>query len=108
NCMGFAIALMSVMAIFSTADRVKLCAGLGAAIAAASPLVSSIDWKWLPPGVSAYFVPSYQYFAFFPWAAFIAFGLSIGSLLRLAKSDQMHRVMQWGTLLGFGLILGGQ
>jgi uncharacterized membrane protein len=108
NCMGFGIALMSVMAIFTTADRVKLCAGLGAAIAAASPLVSSIDWSWLPPGVSAYFVPSYQYFAFFPWAAFIAFGLSIGSALRLAKSEQMNRLMQWGTLLGFGLILGGQ
>jgi len=108
NCMGFGIALMSVMAIFTTADRVKLCAALGAAIAAASPLVSSIDWSWLPPAVSAYFVPSYQYFAFFPWAAFIAFGMSIGSALRLVKSDQMNRVMQWGSLMGFGLILGGQ
>jgi uncharacterized membrane protein len=108
NCMGFGIALMSVMAIFTTADRVKLCAGLGAAIAAASPLVSSIDWCWLPQGVSAYFVPNYLYFAFFPWAAFIAFGLSIGSALRLAKSEHMNRLMQWGTVLGFGLILGGQ
>src|SRR6202162_3785564 len=61
NCMGFAIALMSVMAIFTTVDRVRLCAGLGVAIAAASPLVSAIDWRWLPPHVSAYFVPSYQY-----------------------------------------------
>ena len=108
NCMGFAIAIMSVMAIFTTAERVKLCAGLGLAIAAASPLVSAIDWRWLPPQVSAYFVPSYQYFAFFPWAAFVAFGLSIGSILRLVKPEQMHRVMQWGGLLGFGLILGGQ
>lgn len=108
NCMGFGILLMSGMAFFTTADRVKLCAGLGAAIAAASPLVSSIDWRWLPPQVSAYFVPSYQYFAFFPWAAFIAFGLSIGSALRLIQAEHMNRVMQWGTLLGFGLILGGQ
>lgn len=108
NCMGFAIALMSVMAIFTTAERVRLCAGLGVAIAAASPLVSAIDWRWLPPQVSAYFVPSYQYFAFFPWAAFIAFGLSIGSIVRLVKPDQMNRAMQWGGLLGFGLIVGGQ
>jgi uncharacterized membrane protein len=108
NCMGFSIALMSVMAIFTTAERVRLCAGLGIAIAAASPLVSAIDWSWLPAHVSAYFVPSYQYFAFFPWAAFIAFGLSIGSILRLVKADQMNRVMQWGGLLGFGLIIGGQ
>jgi uncharacterized membrane protein len=108
NCMGFAIALMSVMAIFTTAERVRLCAGLGIAIAAASPLVSAIDWRWLPPQFSAYFVPSYQYFAFFPWASFIAFGLSIGSILRLAKPEQMNRVMQWGGIMGFALILGGQ
>jgi uncharacterized membrane protein len=108
NCMGFAIILMSVMAIFTTAERVRLCAGLGVAIAAASPLVSAMDWRWLPPTLSAYFVPSYQYFAFFPWASFIAFGLSIGSVLRLVKPDQMNRVMQWGSLLGFALIAGGQ
>jgi uncharacterized membrane protein len=108
NCMGFAIALMSVMAIFTTAERVRLCAGLGIAIAAASPLVSAVDWSWLPPQISAYFVPNYQYFAFFPWAGFIAFGLSIGSLLRLAKQEHMNRIMQWGTLAGLTLILGGQ
>lgn len=108
NCMGLAIGLMSVMAIFTTAERVRLCAGLGIAIATAAPLVSAIDWSWLPAGVSAYFVPSYQYFAFFPWAAFIAFGISIGSLLRVARADQMNRVMQWGTLLGLVLIVGGQ
>jgi hypothetical protein len=90
NCMGLAIGLMSVMAIFTTADRIRLCAGLGIAIATAAPLVSAIDWSWLPPGVSAYF------------------GISIGSLLRTVRADQMNRVMQWGTLLGLALILGGQ
>jgi len=76
--------------LFTTAERVRLCAGLGVAIAAASPLVSAMDWRWLPPNLSAYFVPSYQYFAFFPWASFIAFGLSIGSVLRLVKPDQIE------------------
>lgn len=108
NCMGFAIGLMSVMAIFTTADRVRLCAGLGLAIAVAAPLVSAIDWGWLPPQVSAYFVPNFNYFAFFPWASFIAFGLSIGSAIRLTKPEQMNRLMQWGTLAGFALILAGQ
>lgn len=108
NCMGLSIALMSVMAIFTTADRVRLCAVLGVVIAAASPVISALNWAWLPPQISNYFVPSYDFFSFFPWAAFIAFGLSIGSLLRLVKPDQMNRVMQWGGLLGFGLILGGQ
>ena len=108
NCMGFAIGLMSVMAIFTTAERVRMCAGLGIAIATVSPLVSSVDWSWLPAPVSAYFIPSYQSFAFFPWASFIAFGLSIGSALRLAKPEHMNRMMQWGSLIGLGLIVGGQ
>ena len=108
NCMGFAIGLMSVMAIFSTADRVRLCAGLGVAIAFASPLVSMMNWSWLPPQLSAYIVPSYQYFAFFPWASFIAFGLSIGSLLRLARPEQMNRIMQWSALGGLVLTVIGQ
>ncbi len=108
NCMGFAIAVMSVMAIFTTGERVRLCAGLGVAIAAASPLVSALNWSWLPPQVSNYFVPSYQYFSFFPWASFIAFGLSIGSLLRIVKAADMNRVMQWGCLAGLALIGGGQ
>lgn len=108
NSMGLAIGLLSVMAIFTTADRVRLCAGLGVAIAIAAPLVSAIDWSWLPAQVSAYFVPSYQSFAFFPWASFIAFGLSIGSALRLARPGHINRLMQWGTLIGFALILGGQ
>ena len=108
NCMGFAIGLMSVMAIFTTLERVRMCAVLGLAIATLAPLVSAIDWGWLPPQVSAYFVPSFQYFAFFPWAAFIAFGMSIGSAIRLAKPEYMNRMMQWGTLGGLALILGGQ
>ena len=108
NCMGFAIGLMSVMSVFTTAERVRLCAGLGLAIATVSPLVSAIDWSWLPPQLSAYFVPSFQYFAFFPWASFIAFGLSIGSILRIAKPEDMNRIMQWGTLVALALIVGGQ
>ncbi len=108
NCMGFAMLLMSVMAVFTTAERVRLCAVLGAVIAAASPLISSMNWTWLPPEISAYFVPSLQYFAFFPWAAFIAFGISIGSVIRLVEPANVNRMMQWGSLLGFALIIGGE
>lgn len=108
NCMGFAMALMSVMAIFTTAERVRLCAVLGAAIAAASPVVSLIDWSWMPAALSAYIVPSYDYFAFFPWAAFIAFGLSLGSILRMVQPEQMNRLMQWSALAGLALVAGGQ
>jgi uncharacterized membrane protein len=108
NCMALAIGLMSLMAVFSTADRVRLCAILGLGIAAASPLVSSLDWSGVHPFVKGYLVPDYLFFSFFPWAAFVAFGISAGSVLRLVSADQLPKVMQWACLLGFGLVLGGQ
>ena len=86
----------------------RLCAVLGILIAVASPVVSSMDWRWMPAGAYNYFVPNYNFFSFFPWAAFIAFGVSIGSLLRLAKPEEMNRVMQWMGLAGLGLLVGGQ
>ena len=60
------------------------------------------------PAVSDYFVPNLNHFAIFPWASFIAFGVSAGCLLRMAKAEDMNRSMQWSALLGFGLLLSSQ
>jgi hypothetical protein len=108
NCMGFGIAVMSVMAIFSTAERARLCAVLGVVIACAAPVISSLNWTWLPPEISNYFVPNLNYFGFFPWAAFIAFGISFGSILRLTPPDQMNRLMQWSALAGLAIVFVAQ
>lgn len=105
NCMGFGIALMSVMALFTTAQRVRICAALGLGIAALSPVVSQMSWSAMPALVRAYIVPDYNTFSFFPWAAYLAFGMSVGSLLRLLKHEQYDRAMQWAAMLGVALIL---
>jgi hypothetical protein len=81
---------------------------LGLATAVASPVVSLIDPGLLPEYVRMYLVPDARYFSFFPWAAFVAFGLSAGSILRLVTADQMHRVMQWCAITGFGLVITAQ
>ena len=47
NCMGFGIALFSVMAVFTTAERVRLCAALGLAIAA---VVAAGFHAWIGAG----------------------------------------------------------
>ena len=108
NCMGLALAVMSVMAVFRTADRVRLCAILGVAIAAASPLVSQLDWSRMPAVVTSYIAPDYVSFGFFPWAAFVAFGLSVGSLIRVVTREELERAMQWAALAGCALIVGSQ
>ena len=108
NCMGFTMLLLAPMAVLEIERRARVCAFAGVAIAVLSPVVSSVDWSWLDPRLSAYFVPSYNFFSFFPWAAFLAFGISAGTVLRIVQRDQMNRLVQWGALFGFGLILGGQ
>jgi uncharacterized membrane protein len=108
NCMGLALAVMSVMAVFRTVDRVRLCAILGVAIAAVSPLVSQLDWSRMPALVTGYIAPDYASFGFFPWAAFVAFGLSVGSLIRVVTHEELERAMQWAALAGCALIVGSQ
>jgi uncharacterized membrane protein len=108
NAMGLGIIVLAPLAIFETRDRVRFAAISGAVIAAAAPVVSSVNWSWMNPHLRAWFVPDPNFFAFFPWAAFIAFGLSAGSVLRLAEEGEMHRVMQWACLAGLGLIFGAQ
>jgi uncharacterized membrane protein len=108
NCMGFATAAMSVMALFRTVERIKLCAILGLAIGFASPVVSEMNWSWLPSALHAYIVPDYHAFAFFPWAAYLAFGMSAGSLIRVMPAEATERAMQWAALAGGTLILACQ
>jgi hypothetical protein len=105
NCMGLAVAIMSVMALFATGERIRLCAVLGLGIAVVSPWITQIDWSWAPPLVRSYIVPDYNSFGFFPWAAYLVFGVSAGSILRTISAESTERVMQWTALLGGALIL---
>ena len=105
NCMGFSIALVSLMALFRTVERVRLCAILGLAIAFLSPVVSQIDTSGLPPMLRNYFVPDYRFFGFFPWGAYLVFGVAAGSLLRVVPQAAIERVMAWAAIIGGGLVL---
>ena len=74
NAMGFALALMSVMALFRTVERVKLCAVLGLAIGFVSPVVSQIDWGWVPAALRAYIRARLSRLRIFPVAAYVGSG----------------------------------
>ena len=108
NCMGLAVLALSALSVLTTAQRVHAGIVAGILIASASPLLSIVPKGVLPELVSMYVVPDGRYFSFFPWAAFVAFGVGCGSVLRLVTQEQMHRVMQWASILGFGLILSAQ
>ena len=108
NCMGFAIAAMSAMALLRTAQRARWCAVAGLAIALASPLVSQMGWAWVPSLVRNYIVPDYSSFSFFPWGAYLAFGMSAGSIIRSSSAETTGRAMRWAALAGGVLVLISQ
>jgi hypothetical protein len=104
NCMGFSIAALSIMAAFRTAERARFCAVLGLATAFAAPLVSQLNWSGVPWMLRAYIVPDHRFFGFFPWGAYLAFGVSAGSILRLIPAERLDRAMQWIALAAGGVI----
>lgn len=104
NAMALGIAAMAPFAVLTTIQRVRWGAGAGFVIALAAPVISGMDWSSVHPFVQHYFVPDNRFFTFFPWAAFLAFGLSAGSVVRLVRHEELHRAMQWATMLGLGLI----
>jgi len=108
NCMGLAVVTLSGLALMRTAQRVHAGVVAGCLIACAAPLMSLIAPTALPELFRMYLVPDGRFFSLFPWGSFVAFGVGFGSVLRLVTLDQMHRVMQWASILGFGLILSAQ
>jgi hypothetical protein len=105
NCMGFAIAALSVLAIFSTKDRAKAAAAAGLAIACVSPLISQLHWEAVPWLLRNYIVPDYRTFGFFPWGAYLAFGVCMGSVIRAIPPEGTERAIQWTAMVGVGAIL---
>jgi hypothetical protein len=108
NCMGFAILLMAPMALFRTLERVRLCAIVGLGIALASPLLSQWNWSAVPVLLKNYLAPDFNFFSFFPWASYLAFGISAGSLIRVLRPEQTERAMQWLAIAGAVLIMSCQ
>lgn len=101
NCMGFAMLVFAPMAVFTTRERIRLCAVLGCVVAGLAPVMSMLKSDAVPWLLRAYVFPDYNYFGFFPWASFLAFGMSLGSILRVVDRDDMQRAMLW--MLGVGL-----
>jgi hypothetical protein len=108
NCMGFAMAALAAMAAFRTTERIRFCAVLGLAIALASPLVTQMNWSGVPWMLRSYLVPDLHAFGFFPWGAYLAFGMSAGSAIRTIPPEATERAMQWAALLGGGMIVACQ
>ena len=108
NCMGFAMLLFAPMAIFSTLERARLCTVLGLVVACLAPVMTQIDSDSIPWLLRSYVMPSGTFFGFFPWAAFLAFGMAAGSALKLVKHEDLDRLILWGLGVGVTMIIAAQ
>jgi uncharacterized membrane protein len=108
NCMGFAMLVFAPMAVFTTLERARLCMVLGLVVACLAPVISLADSNAIPWIVRSYLMPSLTFFGFFPWAAFLAFGMSAGSILRLVKHEDLGKVMLWALALAVVLMIAAQ
>jgi len=104
NCMALGVAVLSPLAILPPAKRITWGAAAGLTIAALAPPVGALDWSGVPWLVRNYIVPNKQYFSIFPDAAYIAFGVSFGAVLR-SGTPALDRIMQWGACLGLALVV---
>ena len=105
NCMGLAMLLFAPMAVFTTRERIRLCTIIGLVICFLAPVISMIDPVGIPSLAKAYFFPNFNSFGFFPWAAFLAFGMAAGSVIRITKHEDMPRLMMWMLGIGLGLVM---
>jgi uncharacterized membrane protein len=108
NCMGAAMAALAVVTLWPPAVRTRVAGIAGFAIAAVSPLIGGLDWSHVPFVVRDYLAAGSGRFAFFPWAAYLAFGVALGTILRRTGEEVLESRMLWALCAGFGLIFTAQ
>jgi uncharacterized membrane protein len=106
NCMGFGIATLAILAMIPSRIRIWVASATGLVIAMVSPLITQAGLTNFPSLLRDYLVPSYNYFSFFPWAAYIAFGIALGSALRVFPREKMTALMQGLAVAGIALAFG--
>jgi uncharacterized membrane protein len=109
NCMGVGMVALAVAAIFPGAARIRFGLLAGMAIMGVAPLIANLDWSGTPGILQEYIAPAAnRRFPFFPWVAYLAFGLSLGTIVKRTAMERFERLMQWSVLIGFAMIFTGQ
>jgi uncharacterized membrane protein len=108
NCMGISLAVLSASAFFTTRERVKWGLVCGLFLACMSPIVAGLAWDNSPALLRSYVEPSADVFGLFPWAAYTAFGIAFGSMLRLTDKKSLNHFLQWTAIVAFGMILASR
>ena len=107
NCMALALIVLSGLAVFDARGRARYALAAGLAIAILAPVMSNLNWGSHPSLLQEYLVPvaAHNRFPFFPYAAYAAFGIAVGTIVKHTAEERFERMMQWSVLIGVALIL---
>ena len=109
NCMGVGMAMLTVAAVFTGVSRIRFALLAGLAIVGLAPLIANLDWNGTPTLVQEYLAAAPgRRFPLFPWAAYLAFGMALGGMVKRIAADRIERLMQWSVLAGFALVFTAQ
>jgi uncharacterized membrane protein len=110
NGMGLGMMVLAVAAVFGWKGRTRFAVAAGVGIAAAAPVIAALSWDGVPTLLYDYLVPApgQGRFPFFPFAAYVAYGLAAGAIVKQTSGDRLERLMQWTVLIGLVLALGGE
>src|SRR6185312_1345301 len=110
NCMGLALALFAALAWLGSDQRVRYALVGAVTVAALAPIISGFDWSGVPLPIRDYLVPSplRGRFPLFPCGAYVGFGLVAGAIVKRTAAERLDQLMQWGMLVAFALVFGGE
>jgi uncharacterized membrane protein len=110
NSMGLGMAAFAALAMLGARDRVRFALAGGLIAAALAPIVANLNWTGVPVIVQDYLAAGTNpgRFPFFPYAAYIGFGLAAGMIVKRTEPPSLDRLMQWCAIIGFIAIFGAQ
>ena len=110
NSMALGMAAFAALAALGARDRVRFAIAGGLIAAALAPVVANLNWTGVPTIVQDYLAAGTNTgrFPFFPYAAYIGFGLAAGMIVKRTEPPSIDRLMQWCALIGFIAIFAAQ
>ncbi len=106
NSMALAMFAFAPVGALGAKNRVRAALAGGLLVAALAPIIGNLNWSGAPDIVQQYLAPGETRgrFPFFPYAAYIGFGLAAGAIVKRSEPARLDRLMQWCAIAGFALI----
>src|SRR5580698_2079443 len=93
NSMALAMGAFAASSLFDGKNRVRFALGGALAVAVLAPVIEGLSWSGTPQLIVEYLAPGPNRgrFPFFPYAAYVGFGLAAGSVVKRTAERTAER-----------------